>query len=189
MNCSDFTYLKSFQIPYCGCSFDSLLEVKFALSIENDYRFLRSPVKIGYNPKTLQTTNYFRETTRVYTPDFLIRHKLTHEAWLIELKPTAYQLSKNVSIYNSIAMDYIRKQGLDWSFNVIFGSEIHLEADKLNKFRMFAMRKTTFQSKFDFQKMDQKYNRNPVNIFSSIPAFNREDMTRAEYSHWVRRGI
>jgi hypothetical protein len=175
MNCSDFTYRKSFPIPYSGCAFDSLLELKFALSIENDYRFLRSPEKI--------------ETTRVYTPDFLIRHKLTHEAWLIELKPTAYKISKNVSIYNSIATDDIKKQSLDWSFNVIFGSEIHIEPDKLNKFRMFAMRKTTFQTMFDFQKMDQKYNHRPVKIFSSVPAFNGEGMTRAEYSHWVRRGI
>lgn len=189
MNSSDFTYKRSFKIPYRGCSFDSLLELKFVLSIEDEYRFLRCPVKIGYDPLTLQTTNYFRETTRVYTPDFLMRHKVTNEAWLIELKPADYKLSRTVSIYNSIARHYISNCEQDWTFKVVFSNEIILSATKLSKFRMFAMRKHSFQSTYDFQMMDQKYNHNPIKMFSSVPSLNTEELTPAEYAHWVRRGI
>ncbi len=187
MKASDFTYGKSFRIPYRGCAFDSLLELKFVLSIEDDYRFLRCPVKIGFDPKSMLTTNYFRDATKFYTPDFLVRHKLTNEAWLVELKPTEYKLSRNISIYNCIAGDYIRQHGLDWSFKVIFDYEIHLDPEKMKRFRVIAARKQSFQSTFDFSKMEQKYNQHPAQMFSSVPAF-KENLSRTEYAYWVRRG-
>lgn len=81
----DFKYRRSYRIPYRGCSFDSLLEVKFAMSVEKDFCFLLEPVKIGYNPDSQSTTDYFCEGTRIYTPDFLIQHKNSNRAFLVEI--------------------------------------------------------------------------------------------------------
>lgn len=69
-------YKKNAQPFTCwGCSFDSLNELKFALSITKEYEFLRASIPIFFNPKTKQTDDYIREGFRRYIPDFLIRHK------------------------------------------------------------------------------------------------------------------
>src|ERR1043165_6105894 len=115
-----FKYGRSFQIPYRGCFFHSLLELKYAISIEEEYRFLREPVIIGYNPKTFAVTNYFRDGVCMYTPDFVIRNKTDSSAYLIELKPRKFFTEQLFAKYQSIAQNFIRYHGLDWKFKIIF---------------------------------------------------------------------
>ncbi len=66
-----------------GCSFDSLLELKYAISIANDYEFLRAAIHIFFNRRTLETSDYIRDGFRRYVPDFLIRNKHNGEAYLV----------------------------------------------------------------------------------------------------------
>ena len=82
-----FIYRKSYKIIHWGCSFDSLLEVKFALSIQDEYEFLRSRITIYYDRTTKKPVNYLRRNYGSYTPDFLIRHKQTKKAFWVEVKP------------------------------------------------------------------------------------------------------
>lgn len=81
-----FEYIPSRKIGGWGCQFDSLTEFKFAISIMDEYEFLRSRVSIYYDPKTKMSSDYIRECYSRYTPDFLIRHKETLEATLVEIK-------------------------------------------------------------------------------------------------------
>lgn len=89
-NLKPFKYGVSHKIIYWGCVFDSLLELKYAISIQKEYEFLRSHIPIYYDPVTKKPTDYIRQNIRRYTPDFLIRHKITSEAFLIEIKPRAF---------------------------------------------------------------------------------------------------
>lgn len=84
-----FKYGKSHKIINWGCSFDSLTELKFAISIQDEYEFLRERITIYYHHGTLEPTQELREGIRHYTPDFLIRNKQTGEAFLVEIKPRA----------------------------------------------------------------------------------------------------
>ena len=70
-----FRYGRSHKIVHWGCAFDSLTELKYAISIMEEYEFLRARVTIYYHPGTKLPTDYIRECHRHYTPDFLIRHK------------------------------------------------------------------------------------------------------------------
>ena len=87
----EFVYQQSKRITSWGCCFDSILELKYAVSIKNDYEFLRSHIPIFYDPRTKMPTNYIREHIRRYTADFLIRHKTTGKAYLIEVKPRQFE--------------------------------------------------------------------------------------------------
>jgi hypothetical protein len=124
MSKEKFQYSNAVSYSNWGGSFDSLTELKFAISIWEEYNFMRSPVPIYYHPGTLQPVNSIRMFHRRYTPDFLIRHKVTGEAFLIEIKPRAFQLQHELVICKQVAENYIRSHRYDWKFKVVFNDEI-----------------------------------------------------------------
>ena len=62
-----FRYGRSHKIVHWGCAFDSLTELKYAISIMEEYEFLRARVTIYYHPGTKLPTDYIRECHRHYT--------------------------------------------------------------------------------------------------------------------------
>ncbi|PQV59483.1 hypothetical protein CLV53_11844 [Sediminibacterium magnilacihabitans] len=117
-----------------GCQFDSLTELKYAMSIMEDYYFLRSPVSIYYHPGTKITIDQVRRCHLRYTPDFLIRHKQTFEAYLIEIKPRVFQNHPQLVLRKAIAENYIARKRLDWRYKVVFDDEVILNSDQLDAF-------------------------------------------------------
>jgi hypothetical protein len=184
----DFKYTKSYRIPYRGCHFDSLLELKYALSIEDEYRYLHKPVIIGYDPKTMRTTSYFRETTRMYTPDFLVRHKSTGEATLVEIKPDGFELSGQLSSYTAVGNNYIEQNDLPWTYKIIFEKDFLLDSLQQQKFLVFVKKKKIFKSQFALQQLDRKYNKEPMKYSSHTPWFPEDTLDRKAYARFVRLG-
>lgn len=131
MQSHKFIYTGSRKISYWGIHYDSLLELKYALSIQDDYAFLRSAVPIFYHPSTLTPTLYVREVVRRYTPDFLIRHTITNEAFLVEIKPRAAEQDPKLRKLTTVAERYIKWKGYDWKFIVVFDDMITLDAHNL----------------------------------------------------------
>lgn len=129
-----FSYSNSCKVTGWGCQFDSLTELKYAISITEEYHFLRSPVSIYYHPGTLQPVNSIRTFHRRYTPDFLIRHKHSGEAFLIEIKPRPFQLEHELVVRKQVAENYIRTHQYDWKFKVVFDDEILLTEQQLYDF-------------------------------------------------------
>ena len=80
-----FQYGHAKKIINWGNVFDSLLELKYAISIEKEYEFLRAHIPVYYDPRTRRPTDYIRDNIRRYTPDFLIRHKISNEAFWVEI--------------------------------------------------------------------------------------------------------
>ena len=161
-----FRYGKSHRIINWGCSFDSLTELKYAVSILEDYVFLRERVSIYYHPGTLQPTDYIRECHRRYTPDFLIRHKETGDAFLVEIKPRAFQQEPQLFQRKEIAENYIRWKGYDWKFKVVFDDEIILTAEQLEQFEDCCKLKSQSARKLWFQEYNKRFDRSAPNLFT-----------------------
>jgi len=129
-----FPYRTPRKISGWGYQFDSLTELKYAISIMNDYYFLRSPVSIYYHPGTRITLDHLRRCHLRYTPDFLIRHKETFEATLIEIKPRAFENHPQLFLRKMVAENYIQRKHLDWTFKVVFDDQIILNEEQCKAF-------------------------------------------------------
>jgi hypothetical protein len=152
-----FKYTNSVQVRNWGCSFDSLLELKYVISIQDDYEFLRAQIPIYYDLKTRTPTNYIRECTRRYTPDFLIRHKQTYKAVLVEIKPRAFENDKQLSLRKEVAEKYIRWKSFDWSFRIVYDDEIILTSEQEQIFQNFCRLIFNGFRKKRFQLSDNKF--------------------------------
>jgi hypothetical protein len=154
-----FAYSESIRIGYWGCRFDSLLELKFALSIKDEYDFIRSPVHIYYDPRTKIPTNYLRYYIRRYTPDFLIRHKTTGIALLIEIKPGAFRDERQLQIRREVSENYIRWKKYDWKFKGVYDHDILLSQKLQEQFSRCCKLLRHPKGKVDPQKIDERFDR------------------------------
>ncbi|MBI3139011.1 MAG: TnsA endonuclease N-terminal domain-containing protein [Sphingobacteriales bacterium] len=163
-----FTYGNSRKIIYWGCSFDSLLELKFALSIQDEYEFLRSRISVYYDPKTRLPTRYIRGNTRRYTPDFLIRHKQSLKAFWVEIKPRAFNNEQELLIRREVAENYIREHNFDWEYKVIYDDEIKLNLDQLAQFNECCSHISQSARKLTMEKINRKYDRSAAPLFTRV---------------------
>lgn len=161
-----FTYRKSQKIINWGCSFDSILELKFALSIKDNFEFLRSFIPIFYDPKTKMPTNYIRDHIRRYTPDFLIRNKFTKEAYLVEVKPRAFEKEDQLIIRKEVAENYIRIRNYDWKFKVIFCDEICLNENQRAEFHDCCKRIPLSNKNLWFKELNDKFDSSRTSLFN-----------------------
>jgi hypothetical protein len=164
-----FKYRRSRKIMNWGCSFDSLTELKYAISIFEECEFLRARVAIFYDPVTKKPTDYIREFHRRYTPDFLIRHKVTRESFLIEVKPAAFRNDPQLSLRKEVAENYIKWKGYDWKFKIVFDDEIMLTAEQLAEFDDACKLKSKASFRLWFQEYNRKFDRSAPLFFSTVP--------------------
>ncbi len=163
-----FSYRKSYKIIYWGYEFDSMLELKFAISIQQDYEFLRSHIPIYYNPVSKKPTDYIREGIRRYTPDFLIRHKITNEAFWVEIKPRAFQNENQLSLRNDVANNYIRWKGYDWKYVIVYDDEINLSQDEQKQLDNCRKLIGTSAAKWRMQDLNKRFNRTSPNLYKGF---------------------
>src|SRR6478735_4366070 len=131
---NDFPYRVSRKVSGWGYQFDSMTELKYAISVMEDYHFLRSPVSIYYHPGTRITLDHIRRCHLRYTPDFLIRHKQTFVATLVEIKPRAFEHHPQLQLRKAVAENYIARKNLDWEFKIVFDDQIILTEQQLQSF-------------------------------------------------------
>jgi hypothetical protein len=129
-----FPYRTSKKVTGWGYQFDSLTELKYAIAIMEEYHFLRSPVAVYYHPGTKITLDHIRRCHLRYTPDFLIRHKQTYEASLVEIKPRAFEHHPQLQLRKAVAENYIARKNLDWKFKIVFDDEIILTEQQNQNF-------------------------------------------------------
>lgn len=143
LNTMKFTYHKSCKVTGWGFNFDSLTELKYAISIMDEFEFIRPAVSIYYDVATNLPVASARRCDRRYTADFLIRHRITLEAWLIEIKPRAYAHNPILETHRLVAENYIRFKKYDWQYKVVFDDEITLTEQQLEDFECFRKIRTT----------------------------------------------
>jgi TnsA endonuclease N terminal len=178
---SKFEYRKSTKLICWGGSFDSLTELKFALSVREEYAFIRGRVTIHYHPGTKQPTDYIRECHRHYTPDFLIRHKQTGEAFLVEIKPRAFQGDPQLDLRKQVAENYIQWKNYDWKYKVVFDDEIRLTTAQLEEFERCCTLKSASARKIWFAEYNKKVDRSAAPLFSG--SVRNDDLHFLFYGH------
>jgi len=171
---------------YRGCLFDSILELKFVLSVEQDFNFLRAHIPIWYNPKTLEPTNYLTETTKTYTPDFLIRDKKDKTAYFVEIKPRNILCSQQSSIRTQVAEKFIEKNKYDWKFIILYDDEIFLGKEQQKKYELLKNHKESFADILRFQQMDRKFNNTSLKYSKTVPS--SDEFSPDEYIRLVKYG-
>ncbi len=161
-----FTYeYKGCHIDYKGLGFDSLLELRYAISIEQGFAFMREGIKIFYDPSTEKSTNYLRAGIRRYTPDFLIRNWQTGKAFLIEVKPSGFDDFNALSLYQNICNHYIETNKYDWEFKVIFEENIILSPGQQALFDAVLSNKILYRKRYECNSLDlRKQNGLATNI-------------------------
>ncbi len=165
-----FKYKKAIKIIHWGCSFDSLLELRFAISIQSEYKFLRSRISIYYDPTTKRPTNYIRTCTKRYTPDFLIRHNRTGEAIWIEVKPRAFNDAKQMALKKEIAGNYIATKNYDWKFKFIFDDEIMLNQEEQKQFDEISKLRSQSAFKMRLSELNSQFDRSSPLLFLTPPS-------------------
>jgi len=168
-NRPSFKYGKSHKIISWGCAFDSLLELKYAVSIMEEYEFIRGRLSIYYHPATRMPADYIREFHRRYTPDFLIRHKETGNAFLIEIKPRRFDNEQQLTLRKEVAENYIRWKNYDWKYKVVFDDEIILNAEQLEEFEQCCKLKNKSSRNLWFAEYNKKFDRSAPNLISKVP--------------------
>lgn len=166
---NNFQYKRSYKIIYWGYCFDSLLELKYAISIVDEYEFLHARIPVYYDLKTKRPTEYIRECTRRYTPDFLIRHKLTGEAFWIEIKPEGFNDFQVLDLRKQVAENYVAWKKYDWKFKVVFGNEIILNKRQSEIFEELCSQKSKSAFKIHFGKLNNRFDRSAPPLFSASP--------------------
>lgn len=165
-----FNYKKSCRVINWGYVFDSMLELKYAISVQKEYEYLRSHIPIYYDPKTKLPTFYIRGNIRRYTADFLIRHKVTNKAFLVEVKPRAFEGNEQLMVRKEVAENYIRLKKYDWEFKVVYSDEIKLSADEhalfINCFKLVP----GSERKFLFKKLNDRFDQSKPSLFFSSPS-------------------
>jgi hypothetical protein len=146
-----------------------LLELKYAVSIEDRHSFLRAHIQIWYDERTGMPTEYIREGVKKYTPDFLIRNKFTNKAYLVEIKPRAFQYCRQLYLRRHVAENYIRWKGMDWSFAVVFDDEIKLTAEQQKRYEDLCQLKSQSAYKIQFEKMNNRFDRSQPRLFRTVP--------------------
>lgn len=129
-----FHYRKAQPLAGWGYRFDSMTEVKFAISVMEEYAFIRSPVSMYFHPGNFSLVAHPRLFHRRYTPDFLIRHLHTKQAFLVEIKPRAFEGNAELDQHQQVACNYIRALKFDWKYIVVFDDEIILNEQQLKDF-------------------------------------------------------
>jgi len=166
-----FKYCRSAKIIYWGAVFDSVLELKYAISIHTEYEFLRSRISIYYDPSTNRPTERIRSNIRRYTPDFLIRHKQTGLAYWVEIKPRAFSDHEQLRTRRQIAENYIKWKQYDWQFRMVYDDEIRLNLEQLVQFNDACSLINRSQRKWGTDQRDHQFK-------ISIP-----DFLTSGYSH------
>lgn len=185
---TSFKYKRSFRTCYRGCLFHSLLELKFVLSIEEDFHFLREYITIWYDPKTMLSTNYITERTGEYKPDFLIRDKLNNTAYLVEIKPRQVNCERQLALRTQVAENYISYHNYDWKFIILYDDEIFLNDTQQKKFGLLRRYKESFSDMLNFEKLDNKFNNQPLKYHKSVPFYADQQWTPQDYIRLVKYG-
>jgi hypothetical protein len=175
MRSTKYYYRESTPVWYNGCYFHSILELKYVLTIEQDYYYIREPVVIPYDPHTQQLPAGWGCNHQFYIPDLLIRHKGTNEAFLIEIKPGNYTEEDALRKREKLSNAFIKKQMADWKYLLVQEDMICLDAAQKQKLEAIKASAVS----------DKPYVRS---FYSIVPEQNGTSLSMADYVYMVKNG-
>jgi hypothetical protein len=101
--------------------------IKFLCSVGNQYELICPAPVIHYDPVTYLPGLVIDGLHQEYRADFLIRHRMARNAFLVELHPAFMMNDKRLRLRRKIAEKYIAKKGYDWQYQCLFQEYIQLD--------------------------------------------------------------
>lgn len=175
MQTQNYNYCQALPIWYDGCYFHSRQELKYALSIEQEYHYIREPVYIPYDPHTKRLPACRWSNVHFYVPDFLIRHKQTRKAFLIEIKPNDFADDKSLILRKKLARQFIRRKNFDWQFKLLNEDGICLTEKQFLKYQQVCNR----------QNIQLNYTRS---YYTIVPVSHKLGLSNRGYVSYVMTG-
>jgi len=191
MNSSTFEYKHiACPIDYNGCCFDSLLELKYALTIEAENAYLREGLEIYFNPNTIESTLNIQYGIVKYIPDFLTRNWYNGKAQLIEIKPEGFDNYEYLDVRQKICNHFINEYGYDWEYKVVYEDEIVMTEKQTETFQAILSNKKLYKKLHGYPSYDQRpFHEDGRRCFRSVPHRKKMLLTDMQYRLLVRRGI
>jgi hypothetical protein len=183
----NFFYNNSHQpILYNGLWMHSILELKYALMIEETHADLREGVQIYYDQAKCASTNIINANTKLYKPDFLIRSYKTGQAILVEVKPNAYDYHGLMRHRTLLANHFIKTHHYDWEFRIVFEKEIKLHDRAQEKLARILLLEKEMKNESDEEIKPISYYLKQN--FRDAPLKKAVAMEDSEYRFFVKRG-
>lgn len=176
---------------YRRCLFHSILELKYALMIEDTHAFLREGLEIYYDPCSLKSTLHLKSDTPKFVPDFLIRDFKTGKACLIEVKPIGFNHHELLEKRKKVYEHFIGEHNYDWEYKVVFGADIILSLQQSRKLQQIL---NTHHHKALYMQAIQNYDRriqqnSSLSYFHNTPEDSISGLSPTEYRLFVRKGV
>jgi len=122
------------------------------------------------------------------TPDLLIRHKESQEAYLIELKPDGYNDQEKLYQYKTIADNYIHHYEYDWLYKLITYRDIALTPEEEAVYQSLARDRDIFQRRRAQLQVDQQRHAAAVTHKRMVPFSPEDNWDQRAYAGWVKHG-
>jgi hypothetical protein len=175
------------RIEYNGIEFNSTLEVKFALMIEDTCEYMYEPLAIWYN-RTNLNLRIKEECPHRYVPDFLVRKIKDNSAHLIEVKPH-YELTDDLlQVKKFITERYIREKAYDWKFHIITDKQINLSKEKQHKFEEIKKTRGFLAAKKRQLRLEKRFNPNYATYRNKFPIRTNLDLEERDYLFYLKKG-
>ncbi|MFZ6014435.1 MAG: hypothetical protein ACOYXT_29115 [Bacteroidota bacterium] len=168
---------------YNGCRFESLGELKYALSIEDEYAYIVHPKKIFdsfYRDHGKIVEIY--EHTKGYTPDFLIRSYRNNTASFVEVKYEDFNDVEQIELRNRIMGKYLTSLPTPLTFKWVRWNNNMLPQSKHEKLSAL-LENQHYERKFH-DRVKDIYNRN-----EKVPYTFPNVWSDREYVDFVIHGI
>ena len=176
-------------VQYNGIIYDSTLECKYALSIEDHCDYYYHPFTIWYDKR--DSSRLGKQYNGKYTPDFLVRDLRINKTYLVEVKSSSYRYHYEVLKKERITNHYIASKGHDWEYIIITENDFILPSSKYDK--LSRARKTSLStfSRKRFAKVHNKYSSQLMNHRACKMPLVRHlnNLCERDYVHFVKTGI
>lgn len=103
----------------------------------------------------------------------MIRNKSTGEAFLIEVKPRAFEQETQLKLRKQVAENYIRWKQYDWQYKVVYDDEIVLDEQNLRVFEDCCRLKSKSSFKLWVQHENARYD-------PSAPLFFKQQLSNKQ---------
>jgi len=181
----------SHSVEYNGIIFDSILEAKYAMYIEDNYAYyFHPPISIWYDKN--DDTKLGKQTCRnEYKPDFLVRRLSDNKCFLVEIKSNRDRYHIDTLTKEDRAKKYIKKHKPNWDYKIITENDFDLSSCKFDKLVKAKNTRSTVARKKKFSRMHNKFGKQLMDYrYKKIP-FNRhfKHLSDVDYLHFIKTGI
>lgn len=175
------------KVEYNGIIFDSTLEFKFALLIEDLCEYYYHPLYIWYDRTDLDKKGK-QACPHKYEPDFLVRKITDNSCYMIEIKNSRSLHDKDTRNKKFIAERYIKEKGYDWKYKILTEKDFELPENKRQTYDEICEKRHLVYSK---KRIENQHNKFAKEYFrkNKVPFKSHYHLDEKDHILFVKKGI